>query len=186
MQEPTSDQFHTFKDCLARRILSWHPDATNSSEGSSGLDDFASYLASESWPTLPPVLQIASFDTRSAMPELETLSLDATSASFVDTLISYGMCLDYDAALVFLRKTIEDYIHEACAPPPVWSTTRTQECEICEREVRLTYHHLIPRSTHSKVLKKKWHSKAMLNSVAWLCRSVNVELHNHNNIQLLQ
>ena len=42
--------------------------------------------------------------------------------------------------------------------------------EICEREVPLTYHHLIPREVHDKVLKKKWHPEAMLNSVAWLCR----------------
>jgi len=28
-------------------------------------------------------------------------------------------------------------------------------CELCERDVRRTFHHLIPRETHSKYLKKK-------------------------------
>ena len=56
----------------------------------------------------------------------------------------------------------------------MWSKTRTTECEICEREVPLTYHHLIPREVHDKVRKKKWHPEAMLNSVAWLCRWVPI------------
>ena len=34
------------------------------------------------------------------------------------------------------------------------------------------YHHLIPRSTHHKVLKKGCHPETMPNSVAWLCRCV--------------
>ncbi len=54
----------------------------------------------------------------------------------------------------------------------MWFKTRTTECEICEREVPLTYHHLIPREVHDKARKKKWHPEAMLNSVAWLCRFV--------------
>jgi hypothetical protein len=28
-------------------------------------------------------------------------------------------------------------------------------CELCERDVRRTFHHLIPKETHSKYLKKK-------------------------------
>ncbi|KIL66926.1 hypothetical protein M378DRAFT_355522 [Amanita muscaria Koide BX008] len=53
----------------------------------------------------------------------------------------------------FLRRTLVNYIDEACATPParIWSLTRTTECEICEIVVLLTYHHLIPRSTHAKV-----------------------------------
>ncbi|KAG1774565.1 hypothetical protein EV702DRAFT_1122875 [Suillus placidus] len=68
---------------------------------------------------------------------------------------------------------LHDFISQACAPPPVWTSTCTKECEICEREVRLTCHHLIPRSTHAKVLKKKgrqMHPESMINFVAWLCR----------------
>ena len=161
----SAPQFYIFKDCLARRIIS-----RDVAEDSTELDDFVSYLATESWPTLPPLLQNATYDTRSTVPDIDHLSLDATPTAFIDTLVSYRLADDPDASLVFLRKTIEDYVGEACAPPPVWKSTRTKECEICEREVRLTYHHLIPRSTHAKVLRKKWHPETMLNSVAWLCR----------------
>jgi len=167
MADQSSAQFFTFKDCVARGIIT---SQQHSTDDASEFDEFASYLALESWTGLPLALRTASYETRSDLPDLETLPLDTTSTSFVDTLVSYRFSSDSEAALKFLRKTIQVYILEACAPPPVWSSTRTKECEICEREVPLTYHHLIPRSTHAKVLKKKWHSEGMLNSVAWLCR----------------
>ncbi|KAI0338445.1 hypothetical protein BDW22DRAFT_1432483 [Trametopsis cervina] len=105
------------------------------------------------------------------------MSLDTIPTPFVDTLISCGMCDDTDDAITFLRKVLEDYVVEACAPAPIWTKTRTTECEICERSIPLTYHHLIPRATHSKVLKKKWHPEALLNSVAWLCRPCHSTVH---------
>lgn len=154
---------------MARRIL---VQSVSDEADSSELDEFASYLATESWPTIPPALQEATYEVRSDAPDPDTLPLDSISPAFVDTLVSYRLASDPDAALEFLRKCITDYAQEACAPPPIWSSTRTTECEICEREVALTYHHLIPRSTHAKVLKRKWHPESMLNSVAWLCRSV--------------
>jgi hypothetical protein len=173
MDTPTSIQFSYYKDCIARRILA-HPSNAQTEDSQSDLDDFSSYLALESWATLPHSLHTASYFTRSSVPaDVDNIALDATPVSFVDTLISYGFVSDHDEALQFLRKSIADYISDACAAPPPWSATRTQECEICEREVPLTYHHLIPRATHAKVLKKRWHSEEMLNSVAWLCRSVD-------------
>jgi hypothetical protein len=65
------------------------------------------------------------------------------------------------------------------APPvPVWSSTRTSACELCQREwIPLTYHHLIPRSTHAKVLKRGWHEERELGSVAWLCRACHSFVH---------
>ena len=169
MSEPTSEQFSLFKDSIARRLLN-QPDMNNSSSESSDLDDFSSYLASESWPSLPQSVREATYESRLNVPDSETISLDCTSTSFDDTLISYGLAADTDDAHKFLRKALADYIEQACAPPPVWKSTRATECEICERTVPLTYHHLIPRSTHTKVLKKGWHPEYMLNSVAWLCR----------------
>ena len=41
----------------------------------------------------------------------------------------------------------------------------------------LTYHHLIPREVHKKVLKRGWHEEAVLNSVAWLCRPCHSMVH---------
>jgi len=174
-----SAQFAMFKDSLARRIItktSMSGDVADTAE----LEDFTQYLAAEAWPVLPVGLQtLSSFDSNKedSLALADATSLDSTSTAFIDTLSSCGLCDDSDGALAFLRKVIEDYISEACAPPPVWTKTRTTECEICEREVPLTYHHLIPRETHVKVLKKKWHPEAMLNSVAWLCRPCHSTVH---------
>ena len=177
----TSSQFSTFKDCLARRLLSTSNLPTDGSEGSDdALTDFTSYLASEVWPSLPIPLHHASHESLSSNDGLKEMASDPSfipldtipiPTSFFDTLTSYSLFEDADGCTRFLRKVISDYLTEATAPPPVWKQTRTEECEICERSwVRLTYHHLIPRSVHGRVLKKKWHPESMLNSVAWLCR----------------
>ncbi|KAJ7759581.1 hypothetical protein B0H16DRAFT_594809 [Mycena metata] len=180
---PKSLQFLILKDCIARRLLAF-PEL-QSSESSPQLDevepelsDFSSYLANEVWPTLPPAFLEASHEIKSHLPEdLDSIPLDSTPVSFADTLISYGIASDADASQTFLRKVLADYVVEACAPPPIWSSTRATECEICEREIPLTYHHLIPRSTHAKVVKKKWHPPSTLNSVAWLCRPCHSVVH---------
>lgn len=169
--DSNATQFNTFKDALARRIIS-RPGFDDESNDPGELDDFASYLASEAWPALPDTLRSATYQTRSTIPFIDELSLDNVPPPFVDSLTSCGLCDDPDGALAFLRRVLDDYVADACAPPPVWSKTRTTECEICERAVPLTYHHLIPREVHAKVLKKKWHPEEMLGSVAWLCRYV--------------
>jgi hypothetical protein len=167
-----SEQYSTFKDCLARRFIELTFQPTAGVDETSDLDDFTSYLADEVWPFLPATLREASYDTREKLPDTDTISLDNTPTTFVDTLVSYELSSDTDDALKFLRRTIENYIAQVSAPPPPWKSTRTETCELCERAVPLTYHHLIPRSTHSKVLKSKWHPEWVLNSVAWLCRYV--------------
>ena len=175
----SSFQFSTFKDCLARRLLSTSNLSTDGSEGSDDpLDDFTSYLASEVWSSLPTSLHDASYESLSSNNALKEMAsdpfsilLDAVPTPFFDTLTSYSLFGDAEDCTRFLRKVLSDYLAEATSPPPVWKQTRTEECEICERSwVRLTYHHLIPRSVHAKVMKKKWHPESMLNSVAWLCR----------------
>jgi len=184
----SSSQLSTFKDCLARRLLSTWSLPTDGSEGSDdALADFTSYLASEVWAALPVSLREASYERLSSDEGLKGMSSDPSSipldtipipTSFFDTLTSYSLFGDADDCTRFLRKVLCDYLAEATAPPPVWKQTRTEECEICERSwVRLTYHHLIPRSVHGKVLKKKWHPESMLNSVAWLCRPCHSAVH---------
>ncbi|KAF8970942.1 hypothetical protein BDZ97DRAFT_1789395 [Flammula alnicola] len=178
MVEFETSQFSAFKDCIARNILHSTVELqADQSADESALDDFASYLATESWPTLPRSVQNATYDTREKVPDADTISFESTSTAFVDSLISYAIVPDVDDAFKFLRKATADYLDQACSPPPVWSSTRTKECEICFREVPLTYHHLIPRSTHAKVLKKGWHPEVMLNSVAWLCRPCHSAVH---------
>ncbi|OAX41791.1 hypothetical protein K503DRAFT_833997, partial [Rhizopogon vinicolor AM-OR11-026] len=103
--------------------------------------------------------------------------LDALPGTVNGTLAAYGLTTDLGSSQRFIRNILSDFISEACAPPPTWSSTRTKECEICEREVPLTYHHLIPQSTHAKMLKKKIYSETMVGSVAWLCRPCHSALH---------
>ncbi|OJT05242.1 hypothetical protein TRAPUB_3980 [Trametes pubescens] len=163
-----------FKDCLARRILAEPdinaPSQPDTQDESDALDDFSEYLAHEIWSALPQALREATYEDRESVPEADDVDLDNIPTAFADTLTSCGISYDEEDAIAFLRRTLKDYVTEACAPRPVWSSTRTKECEICSREVPLTYHHLIPREVHTKVLKRKWHSETMLNSVAWLCR----------------
>ncbi|TFK59697.1 hypothetical protein BDN72DRAFT_780386 [Pluteus cervinus] len=172
----SSSQYSLFKDTLASHLLS-RVEVTDPTE----LDDFTSYLSQESWSILPTSVQTATYETRNEVPDVDKLSLDATPTEFIDTLVSYDLVPDSDDALKFLRKVVAKYVGEACAAPPPWSSTRTAECEICEREVPLTYHHLIPRSTHTKVLKKGWHPESQINSVAWLCRPCHSYVHHVTN-----
>ena len=166
-------QFAIFKDCLARRVLA-EPGVLGQTDDSDSdaLDDFTSYLAEEIWPALPIPLREATYETRDKVPDVDDLPLETVPTSFSDTLVSCGLvdADEPDAAATFLRRVLKEHVAEACAAPPVWSKTRPSECEICERAVPLTYHHLIPREVHDKARKKKWHAEALLNSVAWLCR----------------
>lgn len=187
--DDNSQHFAVFKDVLARRILSCSAITDDHAEGGTEqLDDFTSFLADQTWPSLPSALQTASYSNRDSISantntdetgsDLISLALRSTSPAVIDTLTTFGLADDSDAAMILLRGVVVDYLEEVCAPPPVWSRTRAgvDACEICERSeesIRLTYHHLIPRSVHAKALKRKWHEEHMLGSVAWLCRCVS-------------
>ncbi|PPQ99615.1 hypothetical protein CVT24_005193 [Panaeolus cyanescens] len=155
------------------------PDVDNASEDlADPLDDFATYLAAETWDALPPSLRDLAFSTTPIPSYTTPASLPfSIPPTIPDTLIAYSLASDEDDVQKFIHKVVSTYIDSATAPPPVWKATRTEECEICERQVPLTYHHLIPRSTHDKVLKKGWHPEEMLNSVAWLCRQCHSAVH---------
>lgn len=60
--------------------------------------------------------------------------------------MSYRLVGDEDGAGKLLRQVLEEYVSEATKPPPAGRATKknAEECEICERRVPLTYHHLIP------------------------------------------
>ncbi|KAF5350154.1 hypothetical protein D9756_009129 [Leucocoprinus leucothites] len=181
---PSSTQFSIFRGCIAQQLIL--KQKTGATDAESELDDFVDFLAEESWSPLPLALQSATYQSRETAPEIESLDFETlTSPTFIETLISYRITEDADDAVKFLRKVAETYREEACAPPPVWSSTRTDECEICERDIPLTYHHLIPRSTHDKVLKKGWHDASMLNSVAWLCRECHSMVHKVERTEVL-
>lgn len=50
-------------------------------------------------------------------------------------------------------------------------------CELCERAVPLTYHHLIPRKLHRRPRFRKHYSSESLQAGAWLCRRCHRGIH---------
>ncbi len=108
---------------------------------------------------------------------LESL-ISCVPASVEDSLTSYSV-LPPDAGLAdFLNPVLALYISSCTASPPPPSSNRVFACEICARDyIPLTYHHLIPKAVHAKVLKRGWHEEWELNNVAWLCRACHSFVH---------
>jgi 5-methylcytosine-specific restriction endonuclease McrA len=100
------------------------------------------------------------------------------SPSINDSLTTYGLLPETLSFLLFLNPILTAYVTTTTSPPPIWSTTRGTCCELCARSwINLTYHHLIPKSVHAKVLKRGWHEEWELNKVAWLCRACHSFVH---------
>ncbi|RPA99182.1 hypothetical protein L873DRAFT_1684359 [Choiromyces venosus 120613-1] len=149
------------------------------------LSDFLDYLTQELYTFLPPSLQTATplstppptpDGLKPLIPPLSTLPLSIT-----ESLTNYDIVSDADDVEKLISRVLLEYLDAVCAAPPELvgdRGSRKEACEICERDwVRVTYHHLIPKSTHAKVLKRKWHPEVVLNSVAWLCRSCHSTVH---------
>ena len=151
-------------------------------------------MSEEAFPSLPEELRKLSYIAHRDDAKLRekygdplpASTLEATLApvptSVLDSLVSYAIlppATEDPASLQsFLTPVLAAYIYSVTAPPPVWANTRASACEICERDwIPLTYHHLIPRSTHKKVKEKGWHDESILNSVAWLCRACHSRVH---------
>jgi hypothetical protein len=167
----------------SKKALAAEPDPSE-------LADFSDYLAREIFDSLPEELQCLSHHSlqNEAMSEKWSLPLtltmleelvDHVSGDVVDSLTAYGLIVPPKSdAQSFLAPVLSGYISAMTTPPPKWAETRTSACEICEREwVPMTYHHLIPKQVHAKVLKRKWHEEHRLNSVAWLCRACHSFVH---------
>lgn len=98
--------------------------------------------------------------------------------SVPDSLESYALLPPTTSLSTFLTPILTSYIATVTASPPIWVTTRSSACEICERDwIPLTYHHLIPKQMHAKAIKRGWHEEWQLNSVAWLCRACHSCVH---------
>lgn len=157
----------------------------------SELAEFSDYLSTEIFPSLPEDLRTITYATlKNGGPTTETYSLPLTLTtleqltshlppSVADTLESYSL-INPPASdtTTFLSPILTAYISSATTQPTAPSATRTDHCELCERDwIPLTYHHLIPRSTHARVLKRGWHPEADLQNVAWLCRACHSFVH---------
>lgn len=56
-------------------------------------------------------------------------------------------------------------------------TTAAQHCMLCQRQVELTFHHLIPRKMHRRAFFKKHYDKAQLQAGIMLCRLCHKTIH---------
>ncbi|KAF7716298.1 Uncharacterized protein PECH_005056 [Penicillium ucsense] len=159
------------------------------------LVDFVDFIAAETFTSFPEALRTLSYaaiqhdeqiasryvpaDTETPLDRPVLEALCATIPGTVpDTLATYGLIPDANDLPDFFSPIISEYAISVTSAPPVWSATRTDACEICDRDwIPLSYHHLIPRSVHAKVLKRGWHDEWTLNSVAWLCRACHSFVH---------
>ncbi|OAG34100.1 hypothetical protein AYO21_11741 [Fonsecaea monophora] len=157
----------------------------------SELADFSDYLAADIFESLPEPFRKLSYHALQnddvhadkwslplTMTVLEELCAHLPG-DISDSLVAYGLIRPPTTDIQsFMAPVFSGYISAVTTPPPKWSETRTRFCEICERDwVPLTYHHLIPKQIHAKVLKRNWHEERLLNSVAWLCRACHNFVH---------
>ncbi|KAH7401423.1 hypothetical protein BKA66DRAFT_565063 [Pyrenochaeta sp. MPI-SDFR-AT-0127] len=157
------------------------------------LGEFIEYLSSQIFPYLPPDLRSLSYSKHKDSTRLQdvysiplsahtyTTLLHSVPPTAIDSLESSALLpasSDTTDLRNLLLPVLSAYVSAVTAPPPLWSTTRTTACQLCARDwVPLTYHHLIPKSTHDRVRKRGWHNEEMLNSVAWLCRACHSFVH---------
>ncbi|PQE22420.1 hypothetical protein CJF31_00001298 [Rutstroemia sp. NJR-2017a BVV2] len=156
------------------------------------LADFVEYIATEIFTSLPPELRTLSYTTyinsrdlptRYPVPlEFETSSviLNAIDPGIGDSLSTYDLLPSNKTITEFLHPILSAYVSHFTNPSPEPSSLRQSvtECELCGRSwIPLTYHHLIPKFVHAKVLKRGWHTEDQLNNVAWLCRACHSFVH---------
>ncbi|KAK1917144.1 hypothetical protein P3342_011989 [Pyrenophora teres f. teres] len=157
------------------------------------LGEFIEYLGTLIFPSLPPDVRIlthALYKDSARLQETYTPPLSASTTTHllntipppaIDSLQSYALLPPMSDTVDqhnLLTPILTAYITACIAPPPIWSSTRTTACELCSRDwVPLTYHHLIPKQAHARVLKRGWHTEDKLNSVAWLCRACHSFVH---------
>ena len=56
---------------------------------------------------------------------------------------------------------------------------RRGQCPLCQRDVPLTFHHLIPKKLHRRTRFKKSFSKDQLNQGVFICRLCHNGIHDH-------
>ncbi|KAI0018928.1 YisB protein [Xylariomycetidae sp. FL0641] len=156
------------------------------------LADFADYLASAIFASLPAELQTldhvrwrqdAALPARYA-PPLTGLDVSCLlpnpDPAIGDTLAAYGLTCPAttQGPEELLAPVLTAYVRALAAPPPPPASTRAAACELCARHwVPLTYHHLIPRAAHARAVRRGWHRREDLGRVAWLCGACHRFVH---------
>ncbi|KAG5922964.1 hypothetical protein E4U42_005080 [Claviceps africana] len=160
------------------------------------LSDFIDYLADTIFAAFPEALQQLDHRSWRESPDLQTqftlplvpenLSVLDLPLSVPETLAAYHLISadpSVDSPLpatteVFLLPVMTSYVETLTRPPPASWASRTDACELCERDwIPLSYHHLIPRFVHEKVVKRGWHRREDLQNVAWLCGACHRFVH---------
>jgi hypothetical protein len=54
---------------------------------------------------------------------------------------------------------------------------KVTQCQLCQRECALTFHHLIPRKMHRRTYFKKHYDKVMLQQGVMLCQLCHKGIH---------
>ncbi|KAK0649480.1 hypothetical protein B0T16DRAFT_327225 [Cercophora newfieldiana] len=187
------------------------PEPSNPSSDAEDLSEFIDYIATEIFTTLPSPLRTLSHHTWTTTPALQTtyplpLTADSTAPLFTsldpsipDSLLAYSIITSTPTTPLpldskpstppislpdLLAPVLTSYLTACTTPPPPPSSTKstTTACEICQRDwINLTYHHLIPRFVHAKVVKRGWHRADELQNVAWLCGACHRFVHQFAN-----
>jgi hypothetical protein len=157
------------------------------------LSEFIDYIATETFDAVPEELQTlthyiwaesSTLQARYPLPltgEHIASLLPTLDPSISDSLTTYSIIDGISQSVnEFLAPVLSSYISQVTAapPPPISTKAQATECEICGRDwIPLTYHHLIPRFVHEKVLKRGWHRPEELENVAWLCGACHRFVH---------
>ncbi|KAI1385193.1 uncharacterized protein F4822DRAFT_412339 [Hypoxylon trugodes] len=156
------------------------------------LADFAGYIATTTFHSLPSDLKTLDYYLWTRSPSLQTtytLPFTGTSIpplptldpAIADSLSTYSITREPTQGInEFLAPILTHYLSLITKPPPAPRATLKEAtgCEICERNyIPLSYHHLIPRFVHSKAVKRGWHKEEDLQNVAWLCGACHRFVH---------
>ena len=165
---------------------------SNDADAAEDLAEFIDYIASETFTSLPSDLQSLTHYTWDSAPSLRERYagpftgadvpdlLPSLDPSIADSLSAYGIATAAQGVPELLAPVVGAYVSAATTPPPPPITTKAafDACELCGRDwINLTYHHLIPRFVHAKVVKRGWHRPDELQNVAWLCGACHRAVH---------
>ncbi|CAG8588263.1 10884_t:CDS:2, partial [Ambispora gerdemannii] len=142
-------KFELFKTTFYQVLCTYNPDVVGNDE-----QDFLEYLAEQVWDE--GVLQ--------QMSMIDTINDDSsvTSSNVVDSSNGgdNGIQLDEQEIISKICEVIkDDFVTFGVCENDETCIEISRTCQLCHRHMRLSFHHLIPRYTHKKVLKRKLFTK---------------------------